>query len=336
MGSGGLVVADEDTCMVDLARYFMSFTQEESCGKCVPCRVGTKAMLATLERICAGQGRPGDIEYLEEMAQEVKASSLCGLGQTAPNPVLTTIRYFRDEYEAHILEQRCPARVCTALVRAPCVSACPAGVDVPAYLALVAQGRHAEALAVHRDANPFASICGRVCPAFCEEVCKRGGVDEPIAIRHVKRFMADHEFEIPWTPPQLAPPKGKKVAVIGAGPCGLTAALRLAQQGYGVTVFERMPEPGGMMTYGIPAYRLPREPLFAEIDHIRRAGVEIRCGVELGTDFTVKSLASRRLCGHRAGAGRAPQPAAGRSRRRPARRLPWRADAARHRPGPAA
>jgi NADH-quinone oxidoreductase subunit F len=290
MGSGGLVVADEDTCMVDLARYFMSFTQEESCGKCVPCRVGTKAMLATLERICAGQGRPGDIEYLEEMAQEVRASSLCGLGQTAPNPVLTTIRYFRDEYEAHILEQRCPARVCKALVRAPCVSACPAGVDVPAYLALVAQGRHAEALAVHRDANPFASICGRVCPAFCETVCKRGGVDEPIAIRHVKRFMADHEYELPWTPPPLAPPKGKQVAVIGAGPCGLTAALRLAQQGYGVTVFERMPEPGGMMTYGIPAYRLPRQPLFAEIDHIRRAGVEIRCGVELGADFTVKSL----------------------------------------------
>jgi NADH-quinone oxidoreductase subunit F len=293
MGSGGLVVADEDTCMVDLARYFMSFTQEESCGKCTPCRVGTKAMLATLERICAGQGRPGDIEYLEEMAQEVKASSLCGLGQTAPNPVLTTLRYFRDEYEAHILEQRCPARVCKALVRAPCVSACPAGVDVPAYLALVAQGRHAEALAVHRDANPFASICGRVCPAFCETVCTRGGVDEPIAIRHVKRFMADHEYEIPWTPPRLAPPKEQKIAVIGAGPCGLTAALRLAQQGYGVTVFERMPEPGGMMTYGIPAYRLPREPLFAEIDHIRRAGVEIRCGVELGTDFTVKSLQAR-------------------------------------------
>jgi NADH-quinone oxidoreductase subunit F len=163
-------------------------------------------------------------------------------------------------------------------------------VDVPAYLALVAQGRHAEALAVHRNSNPFASICGRVCPAFCEDVCKRGGVDESIAIRHVKRFMADHEYEVPWTPPQLAPSKGKKVAVVGAGPCGLTAALRLAQQGYDVTVFERMPEPGGMMTYGIPAYRLPREPLFAEIDHIRRAGVEIRCGVELGSDFTVKTL----------------------------------------------
>ncbi len=116
VGSGGLVVADEDTCMVDFARYFMNFTQEESCGKCVPCRIGTKAMLATLERICAGNGQPGDIDYLQELADVVKTSALCGLGQTAPNPVLTTIRYFRDEYEAHILEKRCPAKVCKGLI----------------------------------------------------------------------------------------------------------------------------------------------------------------------------------------------------------------------------
>ena len=116
MGSGGMVVADEDTCMVDFARYFMKFTQEESCGKCVPCRVGTKAMLATLERICAGYGEPGDIDYLLEMGQHVKDSSLCGLGQTSPNPVLSTLRYFRREYEAHIYEHRCPAHVCKGLI----------------------------------------------------------------------------------------------------------------------------------------------------------------------------------------------------------------------------
>jgi NADH:ubiquinone oxidoreductase subunit F (NADH-binding)/Pyruvate/2-oxoacid:ferredoxin oxidoreductase delta subunit len=116
MGSGGLVVADEDNCMVDFARYFMTFTQQESCGKCVPCRIGTKAMLATLERICAGEGQPGDVEYLHELADHVKRSSLCGLGQTAPNPVLSTLRYFRDEYEAHILDRRCPAKVCKGLI----------------------------------------------------------------------------------------------------------------------------------------------------------------------------------------------------------------------------
>jgi NADH:ubiquinone oxidoreductase subunit F (NADH-binding)/(2Fe-2S) ferredoxin/Pyruvate/2-oxoacid:ferredoxin oxidoreductase delta subunit len=116
VGSGGLVVCDEDTCMVDLARYFLKFTQEESCGKCVPCRVGTRAMLETLERICAGEGREGDIEYLIELGEEIKRSSLCGLGQTAPNPVLTTIRYFRDEYEAHIYDRTCPAKFCKGLI----------------------------------------------------------------------------------------------------------------------------------------------------------------------------------------------------------------------------
>jgi NADH:ubiquinone oxidoreductase subunit F (NADH-binding) len=116
MGSGGMVVTDEDTCMVDLARYFMTFVQEESCGKCVPCRVGTKSMLTVLERICAGKGQPGDVEYLERLGQEVKRASLCGLGQTAPNPVLSTLRYFRDEYEAHIHDKTCPAKVCKGLI----------------------------------------------------------------------------------------------------------------------------------------------------------------------------------------------------------------------------
>ena len=116
MGSGGMVVTDEDTCMVDFARYFMTFTQQESCGKCVPCRIGTKAMLATLERICAGNGQPADVDYLIELGEHIRLSSLCGLGQTAPNSVLSTIRYFRDEYEAHIFDKRCPAKVCKGLI----------------------------------------------------------------------------------------------------------------------------------------------------------------------------------------------------------------------------
>jgi NADH-quinone oxidoreductase subunit F len=293
MGSGGLVVCDEDTCMVDLARYFMSFTQEESCGKCVPCRVGTKAMLSTLERICAGQGQPGDIEYLEELAMQVKASSLCGLGQTVPNPVLTTIRYFRGEYEAHIREHRCPSGVCTTLVRAKCSNACPAEVDVPSFVALTAQGRYAEALEVHRQRNPFALVCGRICPAFCEAKCRRAELDEPVAIRQIKRFMADHELEQPWTPPRLEEPKTEKVAVIGAGPAGLTAALRLAQKGYPVTVFEALPVAGGMMAVGIPEYRLPRHILNVELENIKRAGVEIRLNTALGKDFTIDDLLER-------------------------------------------
>lgn len=290
MGSGGMVVMDEDTCMVDIARFFMEFIQDESCGKCVPCRVGTRHMLEILERICAGEGREGDIEELEYLCKEIRKASLCGLGQGAPNPVETTLKHFRHEYEVHIYEKRCPAGVCQKLTRATCVNACPAGVDSPAYMALVVMGRYAEGLTIHREANPFALVCGRVCPAFCEQKCRRGQLDEPVSIRLIKRFMADQRYADPWVPERLAEPKDQRIAVVGAGPAGLTAALRLAQMGYQVTVFERMAQPGGMMTYGIPAYRLPREPLMAEINHIRRAGVEIRCGQELGRDFTIQSL----------------------------------------------
>ncbi len=290
MGSGGITVADETTCIVDFSKYFIKFAHDENCGKCPPCRIGSTRMLEILERITAGRGVPEDIDRLRYLAEGMQKGSLCALGRLAPSPVLSALQHFENEFWAHVMEGRCPAASCQMLVRANCVSACPAGVDVPAYLALVAQGRYREALAVHRDANPFALICGRVCPAFCEQRCRRGPLDEPIAIRQVKRFMADQLIAEPWTPPKLARDKNVKVAVVGAGPCGLTAALRLAQRGYRVTVFERMPQPGGMMTYGIPTYRLPRDVLFTEIDHIRRAGVEIRCGVELGMDITVKSL----------------------------------------------
>jgi NADH-quinone oxidoreductase subunit F len=289
MGSGGMVVMDEDTCMVDIARFFMEFTQDESCGKCTPCRVGTRRILETLERICNGQGKPSDIPLLENLCQEVRQNSLCGLGQGAPNPVVSTLQHFRHEYEAHIYEKRCPSGVCQGLVRAACVNTCPAHVDSPAYLGLIAQGRYADGLAIHRETNPFALICGRVCPAFCESRCRRGQLDDAISVRMVKRFMADRYYSDVWTP-KVAPSNGKKVAVVGAGPAGLTAALRLAQKGYGVTVFDKMPVPGGMMTYGIPAYRLPREPMFAEIENIRRAGVDIRCSQALGKHFTIDSL----------------------------------------------
>ncbi|MEW6228765.1 MAG: NADH-quinone oxidoreductase subunit NuoF, partial [Bacillota bacterium] len=142
MGSGGLVVADEDTCMVDLARFFLQFVQNESCGKCIPCRIGTLRMLEILNRITEGNGVMEDIDTLLELAMRVKELSLCGLGQTAPNPVLATIRYFRDEYEAHIRDKKCPASVCASMFESPCQNACPAGVDVPRYISLIRQKRY--------------------------------------------------------------------------------------------------------------------------------------------------------------------------------------------------
>ncbi|MCR4407900.1 MAG: FAD-dependent oxidoreductase [Anaerolineae bacterium] len=290
MGSGGMIVVDEDTCMVEFSKFFLTFATAESCGKCVPCRVGGKRMLEVLTRITEGKGRLEDIETIKQIAAGMDAGALCALGQLTPGPMLAALRYFENEFIEHIVDKKCKAGVCKALVRARCTNACPAEVDVPSYVSLVAQGRYAEALEIHRRHNPFALVCGRVCPAFCESRCRRGDIDEPIAIRSIKRFMADHEIEKPWTPPVYEPAKTEKVAVIGAGPAGLTAALRLAQKGYKVTVFEKLPVPGGMMAVGIPEYRLPRDILNIEIENIKRAGVEIKCNQALGKDFTIDSL----------------------------------------------
>ncbi len=292
MGSGGLIVMDEDTCMVDVARFFIEFVQEESCGKCVPCRVGTKRMGEILQRICDGEGELADIERLEKLGAFIKEASLCGLGQTAPNPVLSTIRHFREEYVQHIRDKHCAAGVCPALVLAPCLSACPAGVQVPGFVALTAEGRYAEALKLHRERNPFAAICARVCFHTCEDHCRRTGLDgEAVAIRGIKRFMVDQEVTI--VKPEArenAANAARKVAIVGAGPAGLTCAYFLARLGYKPTVYEAEPRPGGMLVQAIPAYRLPRETLAREIRMIESLGVEIKTLQRLGKDFSLQKL----------------------------------------------
>ncbi len=291
MGSGGLVVMDEDTCMVDVARFFLEFVQEESCGKCVPCRVGTKRMLEILDRICEGKGKEGDIELLISLGEQIKESSLCGLGQTAPNPVLSTIRHFRHEYEQHINNKHCEAGVCRGLVRAPCQSACPAHVDVPGFVSLIGEKRYAEALMLHRERNPFAAVCARVCFHTCEDKCRRASMDDAISIRALKRYMVDQEITIQV--PEVresAENANRKVAIIGAGPSGLTCAYFLARLGYKPKVFEAEQRPGGMLVQTIPAYRLPRETLAREIRMIENLGVDIECNKRLGKDFLVQDL----------------------------------------------
>jgi NADH-quinone oxidoreductase subunit F len=276
MGSGGMVVMDEDTCMVDVARYFLSFTQDESCGKCVPCRMGTKQMLDILNDITHGRGTMEDIDLLLHLSEQIKAGSLCGLGQTAPNPVLTTIRYFREEYEEHIKKHYCRAAVCEGLVSAPCSHICPAHIDVPRYVRFIAQGKPAEAVAVIREKIPFPSVCGLVCFHPCESKCRRAQLEEAIAIRMLKGYAAKHDTRLWKENVKAAPSTGKRVAIVGAGPAGLTAGYYLARLGHSVTVFEALPEPGGMMRVGIPDYRLPKDILKAEIEEIEEAGVEIK------------------------------------------------------------
>jgi NADH-quinone oxidoreductase subunit F len=295
MGSGGLIVMDEDTCMVDLARYFMNFCAEESCGKCTPCRIGTGQMLSILDRICEGQGREEDIELLERIGTVTKATSLCGLGQTAPNPILSTIRQFRKEYEEHIHHKHCSAGVCQDLFLSPCQNTCPVGMDVPGYISMIAAGRFEEAIRIGRETNPFLSVCGRVCDHPCMSKCRRNELDEPVAIRSLKRFIGDYARSkdlrpTVWTSSEK---HSEKIAVIGAGPSGLSCAYFLARLGYPVTAFERLPIAGGMLAVGIPEYRLPKDLLETEIQLIRDLGVEIRTRTTVGRDITVKELMDR-------------------------------------------
>ena len=291
IGSGGMVVMDETNCMVEIARYFLSFTQAESCGKCTPCRLGTRQMLEILTRITEGKGHDDDIDSLITIATTVKECSLCGLGQTSPNPVLSTIKYFRDEYEAHIREKKCPAAVCDALMISPCQHTCPVGINIPKYVAHIAAGEYREAIDTIRERNPFPAICGRICHHPCELRCRRGELDDPVAIRELKRFAADWYFKYVTEDPEPFPLKqSQRVAVVGAGPTGLSCAYYLAQMGYPVTVFEALPIGGGMLSVAIPEFRLPREVIQKEIDYIAKKGVDIRYNTPISVNFTVEDL----------------------------------------------
>jgi NADH-quinone oxidoreductase subunit F len=294
MGSGGMVVMDEKTCMVDLAHFFLTFTKDESCGKCSPCREGIPRMLEILTKIKEGKGEMEDLDLLNDLATVIKETSLCGLGKTAPNPVTSTLRYFKDEYESHIKYKRCPAAVCVHLVSSPCHHTCPIETEASSFVAFIAQGKFKEALEVNRMVNPLASVCGRVCHHPCETTCRAGEVDEPIAVRALKRFVADYERTNGGKPAvKPVPKKYEKVAVVGSGPAGLMAGWELGKLGYSVTIFEAERVAGGMLAWAIPEYRLPKDILQSEINAIRASGVEIKTNTRIGKDITIDDLFGR-------------------------------------------
>ena len=290
MGSGGMIIMDENTCMVDIAKYFLNFLRDESCGKCLSCREGTHRMWEIVTDISEGKG--GDLELLEQLAQIVKDASMCGLGQTASNPVLSTLRYFKKEYEDHIKYKRCPASVCKEIVSSPCQHICLIDQEASVYIALIAQGKFEEALNIIRKDNPLPSVCGRVCHHPCETVCSAAEAGEPIAIRSLKRFITDWAIErgCQTHNKQKKPKKNNKVAVIGAGPAGLTAGYYLSQNGYRVTIFESLPVPGGMLAMGIPEHRLPKNILNFDIENIIKSGVTIKTNMALGKNFSIDDL----------------------------------------------
>jgi len=293
MGSGGMIVMDQNTCMVDIAKYFMNFLKDESCGKCYTCRKGTQRMHEILDDISRGKGTLGHLDLLKELAEVVKDTTMCGLGQTASNPVLSTLRYFRDEYQRHVVEKKCDAFVCKDLVGAPCQSACPLGTEAWRYTALIEKGQYDEAYKVIREPNPLPSICARVCDRKCETRCNHavsGG--QGIAIRALKRFITDRVDPAVYKPVRkhtdIVSPT--RVAVVGSGPAGLAAAHYLSLSGFKVTLIESENQPGGMLLSCIPAYRLPRDVLRREMELLLDENITLRCGTTLGRDITIDEL----------------------------------------------
>ncbi|UCG59893.1 MAG: FAD-dependent oxidoreductase [Phycisphaerales bacterium] len=293
MGSGGMIVMDENTCMVDVAKYFMNFLKDESCGKCFTCRKGTQRMHEILDDISKGKGTLEHLDLLKELAEVVKDTTMCGLGQTASNPVLSTLRYFRDEYHRHVVDKRCDAFVCEDLVGAPCQAGCPLDTEVWRYVALIEKGQYEEAYKVIRGSNPFPSVCARVCGRKCETRCNlatSGG--EAIAIRALKRFITDRIDPAVYEPARTTLKKKdvRRIAVVGAGPAGLSAAHYLSLLGHKVTIVDAGDEPGGMLISCIPAYRLPQDLARKEIESLLDENITLRCGTALGRDITIDEL----------------------------------------------
>ncbi|MDD3295975.1 MAG: FAD-dependent oxidoreductase [Candidatus Omnitrophica bacterium] len=281
MGSGGVVVMDEDNCMVDVARYFTEFTTAESCGKCTPCREGLSQILKMLQDIAAGRASIDILDKASELGSIIKDSALCGLGQTGPNPLLTTLKYFRQEYKQHIKDNYCDAGVCQEMFLAPCENSCPLHMNIPAYLSMFEEGRVKDAFeSIIRD-NPLPASIGRICHFHCKLRCRREDIDSPVAQGEVHRYIADvlrgtkEEKEVlDKICKEKLPLTGKKIVIIGAGPAGLTAAYYLIRLGHKVTVYDRAHEAGGILRWGIPAYRLPRDILKHEIGFLGKLGVK--------------------------------------------------------------
>jgi NADPH-dependent glutamate synthase beta subunit-like oxidoreductase len=272
-------------CPVDMAAAFLRLCHAQSCGKCVPCRIGLGQLTNIMESILAGTATMADLELMRKTARAIYNSADCAIGYEAANIVLRGLDGFKDDYVGHIVNGRCTLG-CEQGV--PCMSLCPAGVEIPGYIALVGEGRYADAIRLIRKDNPFPTVCGYVCEHPCEARCRRRVMDDAINIRGIKRFAADNAGEV--DPPKNAPPTGKTVAVIGGGPAGLTAAYYLSLMGHKVTLFEKRKRLGGMLWYGIPRYRLPADKLNTDIEAILKTGIEVVLNTEIGGTVKLREL----------------------------------------------
>ena len=275
-------------CPVDLALSFLRLCHAQTCGKCVPCRIGLGQLATLLEQVLNGEATMETLAIIERTARVIYNSADCAIGRDAARLVSDGLAGFRDDYEEHILHHRCLGGMQNPV---PCVALCPAGVDIPGYVALVKNRRYADAVKLIRKDNPFPSACAYICEHPCEARCRRRMIDDAINIRGLKRYAVDHASDVPN--PSNAQPTGKTVAVIGGGPGGLSAAYYLSLMGHKVTVFEQRAKLGGMLRYGIPSYRFPREILDKEIESILSTGIEVKTGITVGSDISFDQLKSK-------------------------------------------
>ena len=278
-------------CPVDMALAFLHLCHAQSCGKCVPCRIGLGQLSKLIATVLDGTADMGTIDIIEKTARSIVNTADCAIGRDAARLVVEGLEGFRDDYEEHVKHNRCLAGLQNPV---PCVALCPAGVDIPGYMALVGEDRCADAVRLIRKDNPFPTACAYICEHPCEARCRRNMVDDAINIRGMKRYAVDHAGVVPQ--PECAPATGKKVAIIGGGPSGLSCAYYLALMGHGVTVYEEREQLGGMLRYGIPSYRFPREKLDAEIESILSLGIEVHTGVTVGRDIWLEKLEQEYDC----------------------------------------
>lgn len=272
-------------CPVDMALNFLNLCQAQTCGKCVPCRVGLAQLSNMIREVLEGEPELRILERIEQTAQVIADTADCAIGIDAAQLVLMGLYGFREDYEEHILHHRCLGSLKNPV---PCVALCPAGVDVPGYIGLVKEGRCADAVRLIRKDNPFPSACAYICEHPCEARCRRNMVDDAVNIRGLKRYAVDNAGDVP--PPPCAPATGKTVAVVGGGPGGLSAAYYLSLMGHKVTIYEKRKHLGGMLRYGIPNYRLPRKILDEEVRSILSLGIEVHTETNIGVDISFDEL----------------------------------------------
>ena len=269
-------------CPVALQLSLLQSSAAQTCGKCVPCRDGLQQMTKILQKIADCEGEEGDLFQLKALASMVRDTADCAIGYDAADVLLKGMETFEAEFRSHIDSHVCQGDI---EQHVPCETLCPAHVNVPAYIALAGEGDYAGAINMIRKDNPFPTACALICEHPCEQRCRRNIIDSPVNIRGIKKFAVDQLHANKVRPPERSVDTGKKIAVVGGGPSGLTCAYFLALMGHKVEVFENKSQLGGMLRYGIPAYRFPRERLDEDIEAILSVGnIEVHYDTDVGTE----------------------------------------------------